>query len=374
MMNSKELPGLYIHIPFCKTKCPYCDFYSITDTSAIRRFIEALKTEALFYREIFSHFDSLYFGGGTPSAIDKKGFADLFAAIKSIFVFVPDTEITIEMNPDDVTKEKLELYGDIGINRVSLGVQSLKDRELFFLRRRHTADGVRRAIDLIKGAGFHNFGIDLMNGLPGQTEKGWMATLTEALSFEPSHISCYELTIHGETPFGKLAAEKKFKLPSAKKQERLFLSTSRFLEEQGFIHYEVSNFTRRQQYRSRHNLKYWRHIPYLGLGPAAHSFYKENRWWNVKSVEQYCAAISENRKPIEGSEKLSADQLELERLFLGFRNLEGVEIKGFLKNPLHKAALEDLVLQKLVTVRAQWLVPTVKGYLLADRLPLLVPE
>jgi len=362
-----------VHVPFCKTKCAYCDFYSIADASAHRAFVKAVSAEALSYREMFGRFDSLYFGGGTPSVMTEKDFTDLVNDIRSTFNFAPDTECTVEMNPDDVTKKKLKLYKDLGINRVSLGLQSLNDRELVFLKRRHTAEGARRAIDLVHGAGFVNWSIDLIYGLPGQTESDWMATLNEAASRGPAHISCYELTLHHETPLGRLAAKGGLNLPSAKKQERLFLATSQFLRDKGFDHYEVSNFARGKAYRSRHNLKYWRHAFYLGLGPAAHSFSNGTRWWNCASVNEYCTALSERRRPVEGSETLSSEQLELERLFLGFRNLEGVEIRGALDNHQSSRVIEDLIARNLVTRDADRIVPTVKGYLLADRLPLLIP-
>jgi len=371
-MNKEEWPGLYVHIPFCKTKCPYCDFYSIIDRAAMDRFLTALKREAVLYKKTFRRFDSLYFGGGTPSLIDEKELAEIFAALRAQFIFSPDTEITIEMNPDDVTAEKLESYRKLGVNRISLGIQSLNDKELAFLKRRHTAEGAKKALTLIQGHGLENVGIDLMNGLPGQTEKHWMNTLEEALSFGPAHISCYQLTIGSKTVFGKMLQEGKLKMPSEEKQRKIFLSTSRFLQERGFIHYEVSNFARGEGNRSRHNLKYWRHIPYLGLGPAAHSFHNNRRWWNVKSVEQYCAALNKNSKPMEADEELSPEQLELERLFLGFRNLEGVRIKDILDKSSYETALKRLITSKLVEVCSGQIIPTVKGYLIADRLPLML--
>ena len=372
MMNNKELPGLYIHIPFCKTKCPYCDFYSITDYAAMNRFLTALKKEAVLYRKTFQQFDSLYFGGGTPSLIDEKGLEEIFTVLRARFTFSPDTEITVEMNPDDVTAEKLESYKKLGVNRISLGVQSLNDKELVFLKRRHTAEGAKKALTLIQGHGFDNVGVDLMNGLPGQTEKHWLKTLEEALSFGPAHISCYQLTINNKTLFGKMAQKGTLKMPSEEKQRKIFLSTSRFLQEQGFIHYEVSNFARGKRYRSRHNMKYWHHIPYLGLGPAAHSFRNNRRWWNVKSVEQYCTAIEKNSKHLEGAERLSSEQLKLEKLFLGFRNLEGVNIKDTFYKPPCENALKKLITSKCVEVRFGKIIPTVKGYLIADRLPLML--
>ena len=302
----------------------------------------------------------------------KNGLREIFAALRAQFEFSPDTEITVEMNPDDVTSEKLESYRKLGVNRISLGVQSLNDKELAFLKRRHTAEGAKKALALIKENGFDNVGIDLMNGLPGQTEKHWMNTLEEALSFKPAHISCYQLTIGSKTVFGKMAQEGKLKMPSEEKERKVFLSTSRFLQERGFIHYEVSNFARGKKYRSRHNVKYWRHVPYLGLGPAAHSFHNNRRWWNVKSVEGYCTALEKNNKPIEGDERLSPEQLELERLFLGFRNLDGVSIKDVCYGPPRENTLKKLVTAKYVEIHSGKIIPTVKGYLIADRLPLML--
>lgn len=364
--------GLYVHIPFCKTKCPYCDFYSIIDTSVIERFLSALKREIGMYKKSFRQFDTLYFGGGTPSLIDERALGEIFAYLRAQFTFSPDTEITIEVNPDDVTAEKLQNYKKLGINRISIGIQSFDDNELVFLQRRHSAEASRKAISLTRKVGFKNFGVDLMNGLPGQTEKQWMSTLEEVLSFKPAHISCYQLTISYNTPFGKMTQKGKLKMPSEEKQRKIFLSTSNFLQQQGFIHYEISNFARGNKYRSRHNMKYWHHIPYLGLGPSAHSFFNNRRWWNVKSVEHYCEDIDKDTKPLEGFENLSAEELRLERLFLGLRNLNGVNTKDILSEPQHENVLKKLMRSKYVEVRAGKVIPTQKGYLIADRLPLLV--
>ena len=371
-MNNRVLPGLYVHIPFCKTKCPYCDFYSITDNATLDKYIDAVITEAGLYRDIFREFDSLYFGGGTPSFADDKGFARLVTGLKDLFVFSPDSEITVEMNPDDVTKEKLSLYKPLGINRISLGVQSFNDKELVFLQRRHTATGAREAVHLIQSAGFTNFGIDLINGLPGQSAKHWMETLEEASSFAPAHLSCYQLTINDETPFGKSVQEGTLKLPSDEKQRNLFLSTSQFLTDRGFVHYEVSNFAFGAASRSRHNMKYWSHVPYLGLGPGAHSFHDTIRWWNQRSVEQYLTALSKKEIPVGSSERLSNEQLDLERLFLGFRNIEGVKITDALERSFNKIALKQLIADKLIEVHDGKIIPTTTGYLVADRLPLMI--
>ena len=203
---SSGLPGLYIHIPFCKSKCPYCDFYSVTATDHIEAFLSALDTEARLYREQFPLFDSLFLGGGTPSWLGEAQLAELMRNLRRHFTFAADSEITIEANPDDITPEKLRLFRELGINRLSLGVQSFDEAELRFLGRRHTARQTAAAIGLIRAAGFTNLGLDLMYGLPGQTLDAWLKTLEQALSFAPEHLSCYQLTLAPETPMGRRLA------------------------------------------------------------------------------------------------------------------------------------------------------------------------
>ena len=372
MSSAEPSPGLYIHIPFCKTKCPYCDFYSITNEGLISSFVKAFRAEALLYRDRFLPFDSLYFGGGTPSCIGETAMEELFGAVRTVFKLTDDIEITIEMNPDDVTEKVLDHYRKLGVNRISLGIQALDDKSLTFLGRRHGASGAKKSIALVKEAGFSNFSIDLIYGLPHQTEHHWLKTLEEACSFGPAHLSCYELTIHEATPFAGMLKKGTLKPTGEAKQRRLFLATSRFLTDHGFIHYEVSNFACSKKLRSRHNLKYWRHAPYLGLGPSAHSFLYRKRWWNTKSVEEYCGHLTKGRPPVEGKEILSQEQTDLERLFLGLRNAEGVDIDSITPQEGLKKAIDKLVSQGLVEVHRGRIVPTIKGYLLADRLPLLL--
>ena len=198
-------PGLYIHVPFCQTKCPYCDFYSITSPDLISAYLKALEIEASFYKDSFASFDTLYLGGGTPSLLDAEQLTALVNTPRRHFKFTPDTEFTLEANPDDITAEKLRLWRELGINRLSLGVQSFDEAELVFLQRRHTARQTRRAMELIRAAGFDNLGLDLMYGLPGQSPDTWLQTLETALGFTPEHLSCYQLTIAEGTPAGPAA-------------------------------------------------------------------------------------------------------------------------------------------------------------------------
>ena len=364
------LPGLYIHIPFCKTKCPYCDFYSVTDDTLISAYLATLDAEARLYRDQFPAFDSLFLGGGTPSLLDGAQLAELMKNLRRHFNFPPDSEITIEANPDDLTADKLTLFRDLGINRLSLGVQSFDEAELRFLQRRHTARQTGRALSLIRAAGFTNLGLDLMYGLPGQTLDAWTNTLKTALSFNPEHLSCYQLTVADETPLGQRVAAGQVRLPDEETQREFFLLTANFLTARGYLHYEVANFAREEKYVCRHNVKYWTRTPYLGLGPAAHSFLAGRRWWNVSSVEQYCSSLSAGGAPVAGEESLTPAQIRLETLSLGFRTQEGVSLETIRKQSGADAILSELELSGLVRVDHDRVTATLDGLVVADRLPL----
>jgi len=376
--------GLYIHVPFCQSKCPYCDFYSITSSDLIPAYLEALEREALIYRGSFASFDSLYLGGGTPSLLDAAPLTILINNLRRHFTFSTGTEFTLEANPDDITREKLHLWRDLGVNRLSLGVQSFDESDLVFLQRRHTAQQTLSALKMIRAAGFDNLGLDLMYGLPGQTLKGWTTTMATALRFAPEHLSCYQLTISaGETPdlptpFARRLAQGELTLPDDEAQRDFFLLTRRFLEDRGYIQYEISNFARAEgpqagglcHYLCRHNRKYWDHTPYLGLGPAAHSFQAGRRWWNFSSVAQYCTAVSADGTPRAGSESLTPEQLRLESLCLGFRTREGVALEVIRQFPGWEAVLAELQEAGLVQLTAGRVAATPEGLVVADRLPL----
>ena len=370
-MNRTELPGLYIHTPFCKTKCPYCDFYSVTDSIDIEKWVSAVLKEASGYRGVFPCFDSLYMGGGTPSLMDHHQIERLLTGIRGIFRFDDVTELTMELNPDDVTREKLTLYRSLGVNRISLGVQSFSEEEVRFLGRRHTARQAETAAGLVGEGGFEEFGIDLIYGLPRQTVKAWRQTLQRALSWGPAHLSCYQLTVEGDTPFSRLSRQGNLRLPGDASQAALFLATSRYLTDAGYLHYEVSNFARGIRCLSRHNVKYWQHTPYLGLGPSAHSFAAGKRWWNRRHLEDYLKDVDSGRAPVEGSEILSPAQMHLERLLFGFRTQWGVEVSEIADGPSRRG-LESLLDSRFVELHESRIIPTVKGYLFADRLPLTV--
>jgi putative oxygen-independent coproporphyrinogen III oxidase len=368
--------GLYVHLPFCKTKCPYCDFYSVTDDTLISAYLAALDREARLYRDQFPAFDSLFLGGGTPSWLDEAHIAALMKNLRRHFTFAPDSEITLEANPDDITAEKLTLWRELGINRLSLGVQSFDEAELRFLGRRHTARQTAAAIDLIRAAGFTNLGLDLMYGLPGQSLDTWVKTLETALSFSPQHLSCYQLTIEVggtlalQTPLARRVARGQISLPDEETQREFFLLTANFLTDRGYLHYEVANFARDEHYICRHNVKYWTRTPYLGLGPAAHSFLAGRRWWNISSVAQYCSSLSAGKAPVAGEESLTPEQIRLETLALGFRTREGVSLATIRERPSGDAMVAALTQAGLVRVDRDRVIATVQGLVVADRLAL----
>ncbi len=369
-MRSNSLPGLYVHVPFCRTKCIYCDFYSVTRTGEEDAWLASVGQEIALCKDRFSRFDSLYVGGGTPTCLDERQMATLFQRLHEHFRFSAHAEITIEANPDDLDGPAAASLKSLGINRLSLGIQSFDDGELAFLRRRHTAAGAEKALEAARGAGFSNIGIDLMYGLPGQTQDTWLATLERALSFNPAHLSCYELTPEGETPLSRMVETGRILLPDEEAGRGFFLMTSRFLEAHGFTHYEVSNFAGSERLYCRHNQKYWTHVEYLGLGPAAHSFDGTRRWWNYRSLQRYREALNRGMRPVEGEELLSPEQLELERIYLGLRTRRGLSLPSLRKESL--PAVRELKRAGLVTIRGDRLCPSRLGYLVADSLPVLL--
>ena len=366
-----EAPGLYVHVPFCRTKCPYCGFYSVTSSGSERRWLDALAREAEHYRGLFAAFDTLYVGGGTPSSLEESGVSRLAGDLRRTFLFTEGAEATIEANPDDVTAARLGLWRDLGFTRLSLGVQSFDDAVLQRLGRRHDARAARCAVELARAAGFDNVGIDLIYGVDGQPPGSWERTIDEAVEHAPEHISCYELTIEPGTEFGAARAAGSLRLPGEGAARRLFLETSARLRSRGYVHYEISNFARGASLASRHNLKYWRGAPYLGLGPAAHSFRGDTRWWNIRSLDAYLAALETARTSVEGSETLDEEKRGLEALSLGFRTSEGVPLAALRRYPRWEDTLDDLVRRSLVSIEDGRAVPTVEGFCVADRLPLL---
>lgn len=376
-MNSKKNPGLYIHIPFCLSKCHYCDFYSSTSISAVPDFLKALFKEVEMYRKRFNPFDTVYIGGGTPSLLSSQQLKDILTSIQKNFDLTSDPEMTIETNPADLDQSLLESMREMGINRINIGVQSFDEKVLGLLGRRHSAKQAISAIEASRKAGFQNIGLDLIYGVPRQDINSWLTTLKQAIAFSPEHLSCYQLTLGAKTPLGIRYQAGEFLMPGEELQYEFFMKTSQFLEDAGYIQYEVSNFARGTKYASRHNQKYWDHSPYLGLGPSAHSFQLNRRWWNHRSLDQYLSAIDAGNPPVEETEILTMEQLRLEALYLGLRTKKGVSLYDF-KNQYHydlfaekKEMLDKLQEEGLVSIRDGRLYPTQAGLAVADSLALI---
>ncbi len=370
-------PGLYIHIPFCASKCGYCSFYSIKSINLIPEFLSALKQEMKFYSNHFQSFDTIYIGGGTPSLLTAKQLAEIFIIINKFYKIKSPAEITMEVNPGDVSLEYFQPLRSLGINRLNIGIQSFNDNLLNFLGRRHSAKDAVAAINAARRAGFVNVGIDLIYGVYHQDIKLWKRTLQKALTFAPEHISCYQLSLEDKTPLHKKYSAEGIKLPKEEQQVNFFLVTSEELEKAGYIHYEVSNFACNDNLKSRHNMKYWQHVPYLGLGPAAHSFLDNKRWWNKPSVKNCLREIAQGKMPIENTEELTTEQLQLEALFLGLRTKAGIDLERYKTkygvNLLvdNKTIIDALTKNKLVKLKNGFLMPTRAGMAVADSLALI---
>ncbi|MBN2439570.1 MAG: radical SAM family heme chaperone HemW [Deltaproteobacteria bacterium] len=383
-----ELPGLYIHIPFCICKCNYCGFYSVTDRSLIPGYLKALRREMDFYGGWAASFDTLYIGGGTPSALPAAELEKLIGDISGFFTISRDAEITVEVNPADIDAGLLTALCRAGVNRINIGVQSFNDDSLSLLGRRHTALQAIIAIHRARDAGFGNIGLDLIYGLPFSPAGGecsreadrnfvkWLSTLDTAIGLNPDHLSCYQLTLEDGTPLAEQCRRGEIILTDESRQADYFLKTSQIMEESGYHHYEVSNFARPGR-ESRHNRKYWNHVPYLGLGPAAHSFSGRERRWNRRTVNAYIGDLASGQTPVESTEILSDEQLHLETLFLGFRTRRGVCLNTF--NIRYgrdlltekRDVLKRLSEEGLVEICNGYLRPTRAGMAVADSLALI---
>jgi len=396
----RRLPaGLYIHIPFCLSKCPYCGFYSVAKPELVDAFVKALTEEI---RTVATQlplspsgerdgvkgkksvppkdtwiFDTIYIGGGTPSMVKDEHLGIILNQFNKFLILTSDIEITFEINPGDGGLDFFQRLFDLGINRLNLGVQSFDDRVLKFLGRRHSAAQARQAFEYARRSGFKNLGLDLIYGIPGQEVGSWMETLETAVTYSPEHLSCYELTIEENTPFASEVQKGIFALPGEETQREFFIRTSEFLEVRGYIHYEVSNFARGKEYLSRHNQKYWDHTPYLGFGPAAHSFTGARRWWNHRSVEKYIESVEKGALPIESFEDLTLEQRMLEKIYFGMRTRKGIDLNRFRKEfrvdwEVEKGKTLSLLKQEgLITIQKGVLSPTCAGLAVADRLALI---
>lgn len=294
------MAGIYLHIPFCKTRCIYCDFYSSTRSELKPRYVQALCRELEIRKNYLKgeKIETVYFGGGTPSQLGKEDFEQIFATIRTHYGMEDCREITLEANPDDLSHEYLEMLSSLPFNRLSMGIQTFDDATLALLRRRHNARTATEAVARCRKAGFDNISIDLIYGLPGETKEQWEHDLRQAVGLNVEHISAYHLTYEEDTPIYRMLKEHRISEVDEDDSLAFFSLLIEHLQRAGFEHYEISNFCRPGKY-SRHNSSYWKGVPYLGCGPSAHSFDGTTREWNTANIDLYIKGIEEGRRAFE---------------------------------------------------------------------------
>lgn len=366
---SAQMGSLYVHFPFCESKCHYCDFYSLgrerTREGDAPRFEEALRREGeLTQAQLAPRLDTLFFGGGTPSMTPPESMARALEPLNLLGRVGPETEWTMEANPSSVERTRLEEYRAIGVNRISMGVQALRDDLLLRLGRVHSRDAAFRALEAIFEAGLQNVSVDLLCGVPGQSLQDLDRAIEDLARFPITHLSCYLLTL---PPHHRMYRE----LPDEEGQLEHLLFIDRKLGSLGFEHYEISNFAR-PGFRARHNLRYWEGASYLGLGPSAHSFdaVTGTRWKNVSSLHKYADLLSKGSLPREAQEILTPEQRELEKWMLALRLSEGFP-RAWLDTDLRKSRARWLEEQGLLVVHATQpdrLRPTPRGFALSESL------
>ena len=321
-----ECLGLYLHIPFCRSKCDYCDFYSLAGREdRMDDYQKALLCHVVESGVVARNYpvDSLYIGGGTPTWYGEKRLLELLRTVKRHFSMTKDVEVTLEANPDSVDEKMLRRLRRAGVNRISMGMQSGSDEELRSIHRPHTYQQVVDAVTAVRSAKIRNLNLDLIYGLPGQTEESWHETVEKAVSLSPEHLSCYGLTVEEGTPLAQRVARGE-QLPDEDQQAALYLWTVERLAQAGYQQYEISNFSK-QGYMSRHNLKYWMGRPYMGLGAAAHSDFGGRRFSFVSDLDAYIQGMLSGDEVVDESEQITRRERGSEYLMLRLRTVHGID-------------------------------------------------
>ena len=359
--------GIYVHVPFCLTRCGYCDFNAHAGLDHLRsRYVAALIREAeLVSREwAGEEFVSVFLGGGTPTTLEPADLEALLEGLRDRLAVTPDAEVTIEANPDTLDAAKLEGLLKAGFSRLSMGAQSFDSKVLEALERIHRPDGVRRAFREARAAGYANVSLDLIYGADGETLDSWELSVREAIDLGPEHVSAYALTIEPSTPLGRKIGAGLVSAPDPDVQADMFFLACRLLGEAGYRHYEVSNWAK-PGFECVHNLGYWERRPYVGLGAGAHGFRGNRRSWNVRPPEEYLVRVESGMSPVGGEERLKPSDAFLEEVFLRLRLLEGIPaswVEGGRAEPLLETGLlED---------HEGALAPTDRGMLLLNELVL----
>ena len=370
------MAGIYLHIPFCRQACNYCNFHFSTSLRYKNEFVDALLNEIRLQKENNylqgEAIDTIYFGGGTPSLLTIEELQRIIQYLKEHFKINPNAEITLEANPDDVKDDSLIGWKQVGINRLSIGIQSLFDEDLQWMNRAHTAAEAKQVIVKARAAGFENFTVDLIYGTPGLTDERWQQNIDWVVQQGITHLSCYALTVEPKTPLDKLIRTREKADVDASQQSRQFIQLMNNMEAAGFEHYEISNFAK-PGHRSKHNSSYWHGVPYLGLGPSAHSFNGISRQWNVANNQRYIQALQEDKIPLEKEELTLSQQLN-EYIMTSLRLLEGCDLNvveekfGADKKQTILREVERFLHLKWMIEQNHALILTREGKLFADRI------
>jgi oxygen-independent coproporphyrinogen-3 oxidase len=368
------MAGLYIHIPFCKQACHYCDFHFSTSTSNQSQLVDAIAKELRMQKKYLAgeSLETIYFGGGTPSLLREEELKKILETIHLNFTVVEGAEVTLEANPDDLSQENLAFMRSAGLNRLSIGIQSFEDEILGFLNRVHSSEDATACLTRARKAGFDNISVDLIYAIPNQNDEQWKRNIDRVIELSPEHISAYSLTIEEKTVFGNWIRKGRFKSESdevAAVQMEILMES---LSTAGYEHYEISNFSKPNFY-SRHNSSYWRQKKYLGVGPSAHSYNGESRQYNVKNNSLYIRSIGEGKIPFEFEKLTRANHIN-EYLLTTLRTSWGTDL-GYLIDHFNfdlqherEKELEEFQKLGLVERRENHLVLTQRGKLLADQI------
>lgn len=365
------MAGIYIHIPFCKSRCIYCGFYSTTLLDLRKKYINAVCREMELRKNyIREPFSTIYLGGGTPSLLDEAELTKLFLYINNVYDVDRNAEITMECNPDDITPKFTNMLSRLPINRVSMGAQTFADSRLRLLHRRHNSDEVKHAVKLLREAGIKNISIDLMFGFPDESLSQWKEDISAALALNVEHISSYSLMYEEDTPLWKMLDTGKVKEIDEELSLTMFKELVCQLTDAGYEHYEISNFAR-PGYRSRHNSSYWHQVPYIGLGAAAHSFDLNSRQWNVADLKLYIEEINNGIIPME-REELDNDTTFNDIITTALRTSDGIDLNAMetrlgkrYRNTLISAAGKHIE-QGLLEIRHDRLRLTAEGIFISD--------
>ena len=355
------MAGIYIHIPFCKSRCKYCDFFSTTHIEKQQQYVEALLAEWQYRQhELNEEVRTIYIGGGTPSTLQIEHLQTIVEVIKQK-AKSERQEITLEANPGDITLHKAQAWRNMGINRLSIGVQSFDDELLQLIGRRHNAEQARQAVTIAQEAGFDNISIDLMYALPSQTMQQWQSDVAQALQLGVQHISSYGLIYEEGTVLTTLLDHGVVEAVDEEVEMQMYDYLVEQLTANGFIHYEVSNFAL-SNCESKHNSSYWNNTPYIGLGAGAHSYDGEQRQWNISDLDTYIQQANAHQLQPE-TERLTEEQRHMERIMLGLRTQQGISQEW-----VHMDAAQPYIQQGLLTEKAGRLMATTKGFHILNRI------